>query len=80
MNAQAAVDAGRIHHQWLPDKLFYEKGSFSPDTLRLLEARGHLLDARDRLGAAEVIVVNAAEGLLEAGVDRRVPDGGARGN
>jgi len=80
MNAQAAVDAGRIHHQWLPDKLFYEKGAFSPDTLRLLEARGHLLEARDRQGAAEVIVVNSEEGLLEAGVDRRVPDGGARGH
>jgi gamma-glutamyltranspeptidase/glutathione hydrolase len=79
MNAQAAVDAGRIHHQWLPDKLFYEKGAFSPDTLRLLEDRGHLLEARDRQGAAEVIVVNTEDGMLEGGVDRRVPDGGVRG-
>ncbi len=80
MNAQAAVDSGRIHHQWLPDKLIYEKGAISPDTLKLLELKGHLLEARDRQGAAEVIVVNAEEGLLEAGVDRRVPDGGARGH
>lgn len=80
MNAQAAVDAGRIHHQWLPDKLIYEKGAFSPDTLRLLEAKGHLMEARDRQGAAEVIVVNAQDNVLEAGVDRRVPDGGARGH
>lgn len=80
MNAQAAVDAGRIHHQWLPDKIIYEKGAFSPDSLRLLEAKGHLLESRDRQGAAEVIVVNAEEDLLEAGVDRRVPDGGARGH
>jgi gamma-glutamyltranspeptidase/glutathione hydrolase len=79
MNAQAAVDAGRVHHQWLPDKLFYERGAFSPDSLRLLESRGHLLEPRDRQGVAEVIVVNAEEGLLEGGVDRRVPDGGVRG-
>ena len=30
MNAQAAVDAGRIHHQWLPDQLRYEHHGFSP--------------------------------------------------
>jgi gamma-glutamyltranspeptidase/glutathione hydrolase len=28
MNAQAAVDSGRIHHQWLPDKLIYKKAPF----------------------------------------------------
>ena len=32
MNAQAAVDAGRVHHQWLPDQLRYERRKFSPDT------------------------------------------------
>ena len=25
MNAQEAVDAGRIHHQWLPDRISYER-------------------------------------------------------
>ncbi len=79
MNAQAAVDAGRIHHQWLPDKIYHERLAFSPDSLRLLESRGHILEARDRQGVAEVIVVNAEDGVLEGGVDRRVPDGGARG-
>jgi len=79
MNAQAAVDAGRIHHQWLPDTVYYEAQAFSPDTLRLLDAMGYTLEARDRQGAAEVIVVDPDSGLLEGGVDRRVPDGGAEG-
>ena len=40
MNVQDAVDAPRFHHQWKPDKLALEPG-FSPDTVALLEARGH---------------------------------------
>ena len=76
MNAQAAVDAGRIHHQWMPDVLSYEAQGFSPDTLKALEARGHALNQKVNQGAAEVIVNNVEAGVLEGGVDRRVPDGG----
>jgi gamma-glutamyltranspeptidase/glutathione hydrolase len=79
MNAQAAVDAGRVHHQWLPDTLYYERHGFSLDALRGLRAMGHTLEERDYQGAAEVIVVNTEDGVLEGGVDRRVPDGGAVG-
>ncbi|QXD23906.1 gamma-glutamyltransferase family protein [Opitutia bacterium ISCC 51] len=78
-NAQAAVDAGRIHHQWLPDQLNYETQGFSPDTLRELEKRGHTLNERTNQGSAEVIIYNREADLLEGGVDRRVPDGGAIG-
>jgi len=79
MNAQEAVDAGRIHHQWLPDRLSVERHAFSPDTLALLRKMGH--DVRDvrSQGVAEVIVVNPKYKVLEGGVDRRAPDGGAAG-
>jgi gamma-glutamyltranspeptidase/glutathione hydrolase len=79
MNAQAAVDAGRIHHQWMPDQINYEVHGFSPDTLRALERRGHILNKRANQGSAEVIVHNIETGFLEGGVDRRVPDGAAAG-
>lgn len=79
MNAQTAVDAGRIHHQWLPDTLKYEQHGFSLDSLNGLRALGHRLEENDRQGAAAVIVVDHEEGVLEGGVDRRVPDGGAIG-
>jgi gamma-glutamyltranspeptidase/glutathione hydrolase len=79
MNAQAAVDAGRIHHQWLPDVLHHERQMFSPDTLALLRGLGHQLEERRIQGIAEVIVVNPDDGVLEGGVDRRFPDGGAIG-
>ncbi|MCZ6640422.1 MAG: gamma-glutamyltransferase [Gammaproteobacteria bacterium] len=78
MNAQSAVDAGRIHHQWLPDTLFYEKHGFSPDSLRIMENLGHQLEERRRQGAAEVIVVGE-DGMLQGGLDGRVPGGGAVG-
>ncbi len=37
---QQAVDSPRFHHQWLPDRLSLESG-ISPDTVRLLQSRGH---------------------------------------
>jgi gamma-glutamyltranspeptidase/glutathione hydrolase len=79
MNAQEAVDAPRFHHQWLPDSIVYERVGFSPDTLSLLEARGHRLRRGSNQGVAEVIVVNPTDRVLEGGVDRRAPDGGAAG-
>jgi gamma-glutamyltranspeptidase/glutathione hydrolase len=79
MNAQEAVDAPRFHHQWLPDRIQYERFGTSPDTLALLATRGHTLAPIGSQGAAEVIVVDARRGVLEAGVDRRAPDGGAAG-
>jgi len=79
MSAQTAVDAGRIHHQWLPDVLYYEEHGFSLDSLNVLRAMGHRLEERSGQGAAEVIVVDPKTGVLEGGVDLRYPDGGAIG-
>ena len=77
MNAQQAVDAPRFHHQWLPDRVSYEKNGISPDTLSILESRGHSFRETNAQGVAEVIMYNQKEDLLEGGVDRRAPDGGA---
>jgi gamma-glutamyltranspeptidase/glutathione hydrolase len=77
MNAQEAVDAPRFHHQWLPDRITYERNGLSADTLALLASRGHQFTTSERLGSAEVIVYNQAEDMLEGGVDRRAPDGAA---
>ena len=79
MNAQEAVDAGRIHHQWLPDRISFEEHGFSPDTIALLKKMGHTLQQGGNQGVAQVIVVNQTDGWLEGGLDRRAPDGGAIG-
>src|SRR6476620_9167355 len=41
MNVRAAVDAPRMHHQWLPDSVTIERGSLPPDVLGQLKALGH---------------------------------------
>jgi gamma-glutamyltranspeptidase/glutathione hydrolase len=80
MNVQEAIDAPRVHHQWLPDQLLHERFLVSPDTLALLAGRGHALVEVGRLGVVEAIVYDAKQDLLEGGSDRRVPDGAAVGH
>ncbi|MCW4114609.1 gamma-glutamyltransferase [Aurantimonas sp. MSK8Z-1] len=41
MTIQEAIDAPRIHHQWLPDTVAMEPFALSPDTVAKLEAMGH---------------------------------------
>jgi gamma-glutamyltranspeptidase/glutathione hydrolase len=79
MNAQEAVDAGRLHHQWLPDRISYEEFGFSADTIAMLKAMGHNLQQTTNQGVAQVIVYNAADDMVEGGLDRRAADGGAAG-
>jgi gamma-glutamyltranspeptidase/glutathione hydrolase len=52
MDAQAAADAPRFHHQWMPDELRMESEGFSPDTVRLLEQMGHRVERAGHMGRA----------------------------
>lgn len=79
MNAQEAVDAGRMHHQWLPDQLSMERYGFSADTIKALQEMGHKVREVGSQGVAQVIVFDQKENMLEGGMDRRAPDGGAAG-
>jgi gamma-glutamyltranspeptidase / glutathione hydrolase len=79
MNAQEAIDAPRFNHQWLPDLIRYERHGLSADTTAALAALGHQLQEIGGQGAAEAILVDLRDGLLEGGCDRRAPDGGAIG-
>jgi gamma-glutamyltranspeptidase/glutathione hydrolase len=76
MNAQEAVDAGRFHHEWLPDRIAYEPSAISSDMLAVLQAKGHKLVEASSQGVAEVIGYDPTTGVLESGADRRKPDGG----
>lgn len=79
MNAQQAVDAGRIHHQWLPDQIRHEKYALAHDVKKRLKQLGHALSSIDIQGAAQVIVVDHRDDILEGGNDRRRSGGAAVG-
>lgn len=76
MGIAEATAASRIHHQWLPDNVFYESG-VSADTLRLLREMGHIVNDQPRkLGASESIEANG-DGVLFGAADRRRHGSGA---
>jgi gamma-glutamyltranspeptidase / glutathione hydrolase len=65
MPLKKAVEAARIHHQWIPDELAVE--SNVPDNLRHgLERRGHAVKERELLGAVQAIHVRRSKIFAEA--------------
>jgi gamma-glutamyltranspeptidase/glutathione hydrolase len=79
MAPQQAVDAPRIHHQFLPDTLFYEAGGLSPETTAALTAMGYGLKEQKPWGAVELIEVDPASHHLFGANDKRRPGGAAMG-
>ncbi len=67
MGAQAAVDAPRFHHQWLPDRIRLEEGRWPQTALDALAAKGHTLATVSRQGVAQVILLK--DGKPEGGAD-----------
>jgi gamma-glutamyltranspeptidase/glutathione hydrolase len=78
MDIQTAIDAPRVHHQWLPDEFVYEPFGFSPDTLTLLSARGHKFAEKPANVASTTAVMIDEKGVRLGAIDRR-SDGAALG-
>ena len=70
MNIQEAVNAPRIHHQWLPDEIRVEEG-LSVDTVRLLKKMGHTVSIKNTMGAASSIFIDSKAGLIYGASDPR---------
>lgn len=64
-----AIQAPRVHHQFLPDTLYVDKDRFSPDVLDLLRKRGHKVEPSWH-GRPKGVRINS-EGNLEAAFDAR---------
>ena len=60
MQPQEAVDAPRIHHQWLPDTVYAEPFALSADTLAILKGMGHNVQVQVPWGAQELIATSGA--------------------
>ncbi|MDH5502152.1 MAG: gamma-glutamyltransferase, partial [Gammaproteobacteria bacterium] len=75
MNLAEAADAPRMHHQWFPDALFLEPG-FSPDTIRLLQQRGHdVQQSQNSSGSTQS--VEYRDGVFRGASDTRRPGAGS---
>ena len=78
-NIAEAIEAGRIHHQWLPDVTSIESNSLSNDTLNSYKNRGHQTRERGSQGAAMGVYYDRDQGLFLGAADSRRGDGGAVG-
>ena len=88
MNLQQAIDAPRIHNQWLPDEVAYEPYALSEDTLRILRSRGHTVrirpdagwtDGDGFMGDAAGVMIEEKTGIRLGATDPRRSDGLALG-
>ena len=78
-NIAESVEAGRIHHQWLPDVTSMETNSLSPDTISLYEAKGHRFMERGAQGAAMGVYHDRVNSLFLGSSDSRSGDGAVVG-
>jgi gamma-glutamyltranspeptidase/glutathione hydrolase len=83
MNVKEAVDAPRIHHQWLPDTIYAEPGAIAPETRRQLEQDGYSITELNTVlfGFDEAIVLGSKAGktVFYGANDRRATSGAAVG-
>lgn len=64
-----AIQAPRVHHQFLPHTLFVDKDRLSPDVLAALKAKGHTIE-ETWIARVKGVRLNS-EGHLEAAFDSR---------
>jgi gamma-glutamyltranspeptidase / glutathione hydrolase len=87
MTITEAVDAPRVHAQWLPDVIYYEPHALSADTAAALTARGHKLEPMGYENQIAVILVGGpaidkpplGRDTLYGAIDPRLPVGSVAG-
>ena len=70
MSVGEAVDTGRFHHQWLPDRISFEKSRFDSTAAARLYEMGHQLAERASIGRVSAILI-LDDGRKAGGADRR---------
>lgn len=77
MSLAEAIAAPRVHHQALPDQIYYERGGLLPEVVRRLEAMGHVVRERRGFSGDVSGIMRSATGWI--GVADPRSGGGARG-
>jgi len=78
MGIQQAVDSPRIHHQAWPDEILAEPTALSPTVEYDLRKKGHRISYRDKIGDAQVILIDPETGMRFGAPDPR-HEGSAKG-
>lgn len=78
MNVQQAVDAPRVHHQWLPDEILHERMGMPKDVQEALRARGHKVRERAATDSRGLIASQHAA-MIERGTGMRLGASDGRG-
>ena len=78
MNIQDAVNFPRFHHQWIPEKVEFEKERFKNATIESLQMKGYDIssDYIRKIGRVDAIMISD-EGFISAGADPRGDDAAA---
>ncbi|NOT47222.1 MAG: gamma-glutamyltransferase [Acidobacteria bacterium] len=71
MNIQQAIDAPRIHHQWLPDEISFEQFGMSPDTRNILASFGHTFAEKPGNIASATGIMIGKDGVRLGAIDSR---------
>jgi len=71
MTGREAVDAKRLHHQWLPDRVSLEAGALSDEALARLKAMGHEVRQGGTQGDAHSIWIDPKTGTAYGVNDKR---------
>ena len=78
MDLEEAVNASRVHHQWLPDRILVEKNGMNEELKEKLKALGHQLYEVNYMAVIKAIH-RLEDGSLQGVGDRRNPDDDAKG-
>jgi gamma-glutamyltranspeptidase/glutathione hydrolase len=70
LDAQAAINAPRFHHQWLPDQILMEQ-TFPEDIEKALQARGFTTKRRGHIGLVNAIGIDPKSGERLGAADPR---------
>ncbi|HEU4388759.1 MAG TPA: gamma-glutamyltransferase [Blastocatellia bacterium] len=73
MNLQQAIDAPRVHHQWMPDQVRWELFGLNADTRAILEKKGHVFARKPgSMGDVEGIMIDEKTGMRLGASDSRL--------
>ena len=70
-NAETMAASKRFHHQFLPDVIRYEKDTFTEETIKSLESKGHTLQEISSYGNMQVVIWEKETGDVNSSSDPR---------